>query len=118
MLSRQLRRGSATPTAWSEGRLATVWEQFDQGTQRALLRLHRAADEPRLVELGAQLDELTAPTLVIWGERDPWFPPEFAGAYGEALPNATVERVAEAGHWPWLDQPQVIDRVTNFLAGA
>lgn len=116
-LNRQLRRGVVRPDGFTDERLNTLWDEFDQGTQRALLRLHRAADEARLAELGASLGELSSPALVIWGERDPWLPVEFADAYGAALPNARVERVPDAGHWPWLDQPQVVDRVAGFLAG-
>jgi pimeloyl-ACP methyl ester carboxylesterase len=115
-VARYLRKGAVKPSAWSESRLRSVWEQFDQGTQRALLRLHRAADEPRLAELGSELGSLEAPALVIWGERDPWLAPEFADAYGAALRHAVVERVPDAGHWPWLDQPDVINRVAEFLS--
>jgi len=118
MLERQLRRGTTNPEAWSESRLAAVWEQFDQGTQRALLRLHRAADESLLAELGTGLGSLAIPTLVIWGEQDPWLAPRFADAYGARLPGAKVEHIAGAGHWPWLDQPRVIELVAQFLAGA
>jgi pimeloyl-ACP methyl ester carboxylesterase len=114
-LARQLRKGAVRPDAWSGARLNVVWEQFDQGTQRALIRLHRAADEPRLAELGSGLGSLEAPALVIWGERDPWFGPEFADAYAAALPHAVVERIPDAGHWPWLDRPQVVDRVAEFV---
>jgi pimeloyl-ACP methyl ester carboxylesterase len=116
LLTRQLRKGTVRPDALTESRLTSVWEQFDQGTQRALLRLHRAADETRLEELGAELGSIDAPALVLWGEQDPWFKPEFADAYGSRLPNATVERIPGAGHWPWLDQPFVIDLVADFLA--
>lgn len=114
-LARRLRSGSVRPDAWTEPRLRRVWDQFDQGTQRALLRLHRAAGENELEELGSQLDGLSAPTLVVWGERDPWFAPEFADAYGALLPDATVERIPKAGHWPWLDDPRVIDLVAEFI---
>ena len=41
MLTRALRRGAVSEAAWPEQRLRAVWEQFDQGTQRAILRLHR-----------------------------------------------------------------------------
>jgi pimeloyl-ACP methyl ester carboxylesterase len=116
LLSHQLRRGSTVPTAWSESRLATVWDQFDQGTQRALLRLHRAADETRLAELGGDLASLTIPALVLWGVSDPWFAPRFADAYAARLPDAKVEHIDGAGHWPWLDEPRLIDRVAEFLA--
>ncbi len=118
MLARQLRRGSAHPDAWSESELATVWEQFDQGTQRALLRLHRRVDESRLTELGADLGSLELPALIVWGERDPWFRPEFADAYAARLPHATSSRVPEAGHWPWRDDPSVTEIVAEFLAKA
>ena len=29
-----------------------------------------------------------------------------------------LELLADAGHWPWLDRPDVIDRVVDFLASA
>jgi pimeloyl-ACP methyl ester carboxylesterase len=116
MLARQLRRGTTRPDAWAPTRLKAIWEQFDQGTQRALLRLHRAAGETQLAELGAELAAVTAPALVVWGDADPWFPASFADAYAARLNGASVEHIPEAGHWPWLDQPQVIDLVAAFLS--
>lgn len=114
-LKRALRKAAVRPDAWSPARLDAIWEQFDQGTQRALLRLHRAADERELDQLGGQLERLISPALVVWGERDPWFAPKFANEYGAALPRATVERIPEAGHWPWLDQPRVVELVSEFV---
>jgi pimeloyl-ACP methyl ester carboxylesterase len=115
LLARQLRGGATHPDTWSDSRVAAAWERFDQGTQRALLRLHRSADEPRLAELGEHLGEITSPTLVLWGDADPWFPSRFADAYAARLADATVEHISDAGHWPWLDQPHVVDRVAAFL---
>jgi pimeloyl-ACP methyl ester carboxylesterase len=114
-LGRTLRRGCVRPDAWSEERIAAVWQQFDQGTQRATLRLQRSVDERGLAGAGAKLTELDQPALVVWGARDPWLAPAFADAYAARLPRASLELVADAGHWPWLDQPAVIDRVTEFL---
>jgi pimeloyl-ACP methyl ester carboxylesterase len=116
LLERHLRRGAVRREAWSEARISSIWEHFDQGTQRALLRLHRASDENRLAELGADLPSLQMPALVVWGERDPWFAPELADAYRERLPHAAVRRIPDAGHWPWLDRPEVIELVADFLA--
>jgi pimeloyl-ACP methyl ester carboxylesterase len=115
LLARGLRRGSSHPEAWTRARVATVWEQFDQGTQRAMLRLHRDADPSRLAAAGLGLEEIEAPALILWGERDPWFAPELARRYAERLPDAEVEVVEDAGHWPWLDQPEVVERVAAFL---
>lgn len=117
-LFRELRKGAVPTDAWSPERLKATWEQFDQGTQRALLRLHRAADEKRLAELGAALGSLELPVLVVWGVLDPWFDAKFADAYAAALPQAAVETLPDAGHWPWLDRSRVVELVARFLASA
>jgi pimeloyl-ACP methyl ester carboxylesterase len=116
MLARALRGASVSTSAWPDEAIASVWEQFDQGTQRAILRIQRSADERGLAEAGAGLDRLQMPALVIWGERDPWFGPALADAYASRLPNATVQRIADAGHWPWLDVPAVVDQIAAFVA--
>jgi len=116
MLARALRGASAGPDAWPEGRVRHVWEQFDQGTQRATLRLHRWADPGHLAALAGDLEALSSPTLILWGERDGWFGPELAGAWSGRVPNAALELVPDAGHWPWLDRPELIERVAGFLA--
>jgi pimeloyl-ACP methyl ester carboxylesterase len=108
LLARALRRGSVRSAAWPEPRIAAVWEQFDQGTQRAILRLHRSVQDQ-------EIPKVEVPTLVVWGEQDPWLPPAVAEAYAAQLPNSTLERVADAGHWPWLDEPELIERIALFL---
>jgi pimeloyl-ACP methyl ester carboxylesterase len=115
MLARTLRGGTVRREALPDSRVATIWGQFDQGTQRAILRLWRSADEPALAAAGAGLDALGAPALVIWGQADPWLSPGVGERYVQALGKATLHPVADAGHWPWLDQPAVIDRVARFL---
>jgi pimeloyl-ACP methyl ester carboxylesterase len=115
LLARTLRAGSATPEAWPDARVSAVWEQFDQGTQRAILRLHRSVDIPMLAASGQDLATLDQPALVLWGEQDPWLPPAFADAYAQRLPHSTVQRVAGAGHWPWLDVPALADRLADFV---
>ncbi len=104
-----LRRAMPRPLA------DAAWPHFDQGTQRAILRLYRASPEERLAEAGAHLDRLDRPALVVWGERDPFVPERFAAAYAEVLPRARAEVVPGAGHWPWHDEPDVVERVLRFL---
>jgi pimeloyl-ACP methyl ester carboxylesterase len=92
-----------------------VWRHWDQGTQRAILRLYRSAPPDVLAAAGARLGELDCPALVLWGETDQYLPTRFAHAYGDALGGETeVEVVPGAGHWPWLDEPELIDRVVAF----
>jgi pimeloyl-ACP methyl ester carboxylesterase len=116
VLRHVLRNGYADPSALSRSRFETIWAQFDQGTQRAVLRLHRSASERQLAEAGGGLETLPMPTMVVWGEHDPWFPAAFADRYGERLGNAEVWRIPDAGHWPWLDRPQTVERVAEFLS--
>jgi len=53
----------------------------------------------------------------VWGDQDPWLPSTFADAYAQRLGHATVEHVPGAGHWPWLDQPTVAERLAGFATG-
>jgi pimeloyl-ACP methyl ester carboxylesterase len=95
----------------------TVIEHFDLGTQRAILRLYRSADPEALAAAGARLSTLTCPTLVVWGDADPYIPPSFGAAFAAAIPGAQLLALPDAGHWPWLDRPDVVDTVAAFLAG-
>lgn len=106
-LARSLRRGAISPGAWTKPRIAAVWEQFDQGTQRAVLRLHRGTPESSLEPV---LASVRVPVHIVWGNRDPWLGPELADVYAARLADATVER-SDAGHWPWLDRPELVERV-------
>lgn len=56
----------------------------------------------------AKLDSVTAPTIVIMGEKDPDFknPAAEARWIGERL-NAEVVMVADAGHYPQAQQPEI-----------
>jgi pimeloyl-ACP methyl ester carboxylesterase len=96
----------------------SVIPQFDQGTQRAILKLYRSVKAGDLERAGEKLSELDCPALVVWGSQDPYVPPTFASTYANALGGkAEVALFDQAGHWPWLDQPEVIDEVAAFLTG-
>jgi haloalkane dehalogenase len=46
------------------------------------------------------------PVHIIWGMRDSAFPPALLERWREAVPEARVTRLAEAGHWPHEEQPR------------
>jgi pimeloyl-ACP methyl ester carboxylesterase len=111
-----LREASGTPGSMPDAFVETVADHFDAGTQRAILRLYRSADPDVLAAAGARLDSITAPTRIWWGEKDPYMSPDWADAYGERLPGTElVTRLAGAGHWPWYDQPELVDEIVAFL---
>jgi pimeloyl-ACP methyl ester carboxylesterase len=92
-----------------------VWNHWDKGTRDATLALYRHADPPRLAAAGTDLNKLTCSALVLWGDRDPYLPAKFGQAYADALPNASFEPIEGAGHWPWIDDTRVIDRILSFV---
>ena len=117
LLARTLRNASAHPDdAWPPERTDAAWSHFDQGTQRAILRVHRCFDPAALTSHGEHLAAITAPTLIVHGQQDPWFEPALAGAWTERLPNAQTELIAGAGHWPWLDRPETAELIVEFLS--
>lgn len=115
LLSREATAGRG---AMPERFLDEVLAHFDQGTQRAILRLYRTSPEDALAAAGERLGELRCPALVVWGDRDPYIPPSFADRFADALGGeARVRHVPDAGHWPWLDQPGLIGEIAEFLDG-
>jgi pimeloyl-ACP methyl ester carboxylesterase len=92
-----------------------AYDTFDQGTQRAILRLYRSAPPEVLAAHGERLGELRCPALVLWPERDPYIGAEFGRRYADALGGEVELEAIDAGHWPWLDRPEVVDRVAAFL---
>ena len=117
---RQLSR-QATPRRGPlpEELIGRIWDHFDHGTQRAILRVYRSSAPEDFVRAGERLGELRCPSLVMWGAADPFVPPRFAHAYAEALGGPVrLEVVEGAGHWPWVDRPECVDTVAAFLRGS
>ncbi len=117
VLRRLSRRASAGDGPMPAQFLAAVSEHFDLGTERALLRLLRSASPQLLAEAGAGLGAIDAPALVLWGAGDPWIPARFGAGYAATLGDATLEVVDDAGHWPWIDRPELAERIVAHLDG-
>jgi pimeloyl-ACP methyl ester carboxylesterase len=98
-------------------RAEVIAQRFDQGTQRAVLQLYRSAPEAAMARAGAHLGRITCPALVLWGERDRYMAPRFAQAYADALGDARARVIPGAGHWPWLQAPELVRDVSSFLSG-
>jgi pimeloyl-ACP methyl ester carboxylesterase len=92
-------------------------EQFDQGTQRAVLRILRGTTPDALAAAGRDLGTVMAPALVLWGAEDRSIPARFGAGYAATLGDAMLETVDGAGHWPWIDRPQLSQRIVEHLRG-
>jgi len=116
ILRRVSRRASAGPGPMPEAFVASVAAGFDLGTERATLALLRSASPEVLAQAGANLGAVTAPALVLWGEQDPYIPVRFGAGYAATLGDATLEIVEDAGHWPWIDRPELSTRIVEHLS--
>jgi pimeloyl-ACP methyl ester carboxylesterase len=67
-------------------------------------------------QLKRWLRRITRPTLVLWGANDGIVSPSYGRAYSALIPGARFELIAEAGHHPEIEQPEIfVDRLTAFL---
>ena len=65
--------------------------------KQAVLRLYRATDPKVCAGWEEALLQLTAcvPTLVLWGDHDPYIPRHLAGRFGAQV----VQHFPDCGHW-------------------
>jgi proline iminopeptidase len=64
-----------------------------------------------------RLDEISAPTLVIAGRDDVFFPPEHQGQLAAGIPRARLQIVERAGHVPYSERTaEVMAAVRDFIS--
>jgi pimeloyl-ACP methyl ester carboxylesterase len=56
-------------------------------------------------KLRRRLHRVTVPALLVWGKHDGVAPLEYGRAYAEAFPRGRFVPVADAGHFPHIEQP-------------
>jgi pimeloyl-ACP methyl ester carboxylesterase len=66
-------------------------------------------------KLTRRLHRIRIPTHVLWGADDRILSEAYGRAYSAAIPGATFELIARAGHYPHLEQPELFaQRVLAF----
>lgn len=70
--------------------------------------------EPDALE--TRLQDLSVPTLIIWGEKDGILDVSAAAEWADRIPHAVVEIMAGVGHAPMLEQPEeTAELVIDFI---
>lgn len=82
--------------------------------QSAFYRQIAQGDERHTDEIEPLYAQITAPTLVIWGEADPWIPAARGAELAQRIPGARLEILPTAGHLVQEDQP---DELARLLRG-
>jgi pimeloyl-ACP methyl ester carboxylesterase len=85
-----------------------MYDDYDRGTRRAVLKLYRATDLPyppaeRWYEVLAERD---IPALIVWGARDPFVKARRAEQMKRAFPSAEIVGLPSSGHFPFADDPE------------
>jgi epoxide hydrolase 4 len=97
-------------------RYIEAWSQ--PGAATGMINYYRSSVRQKHAE--AQIRPISAPTLVIWGQRDRYLDRELAEPHHDDVPNLDrVERLAGASHWVHHDEAErVTQLLTDFLAPA
>jgi epoxide hydrolase 4 len=92
-------------------RYVEAWSQ--PGASTGMINYYRSSVRTPLKQAEEQIRPISAPTLVIWGERDRYLRGDLAEPEHDDVPNlARVERLPNASHWVHHDEPE---RVTQLL---
>jgi len=85
-----------------------TFDEFVPPTRAVVLRLYRATDpenfaawEQRMVGLNCRL-----PSLVIWGDHDPYIQKRFADRFGAR----EVVHLPDCGHWVPSEEPEILSQ--------
>lgn len=86
-------------------------------TRRTVLNLERLVGYRELMdEVLERLPAMQAPTLILWGEGDPYFPPSEREYMGSLFPQARIQRIPKGGHFAQEDAPEIVtEALASFL---
>jgi pimeloyl-ACP methyl ester carboxylesterase len=116
MVRTELERGYADPLRATHS-IDKYGRPFATPDGRDVLVRHIGAlDARETAALAARLQEIRAPTSVIWGAQDPFLPSSLGRHLADAIPGATLEIVPGARHFVPEDAPrQLADALTALF---
>ena len=111
LFTRELKRSSPTLTSKY---IDDVYDRITPQMRNMVLQLYRATNPAEFVTWEQLFLDLTGrvPTMVLWGERDPYIPARFADRFGAQR----VKRFPQYGHWLPVEAPEVVaNELHDFL---
>jgi pimeloyl-ACP methyl ester carboxylesterase len=113
IFAQELNRGSGK---WiKREHIKRTWALITPRTKKEVLRLYRATDPKVFIGWENELLALIArrPTLVIWGDKDPYIP----SRYAEQFNAQKVLHLPKVGHWPPVEDPaECAEHILQFLS--
>jgi pimeloyl-ACP methyl ester carboxylesterase len=102
------RNGSFTPDEIE--RYVDAWAK--PGAITGMANYYRATRQRK--GLRGMMRRIDIPTLMIWGDRDPFFTPETLNDFSEYVPDLRIEHITDSGHFVQTDAPV---RVSELMIG-
>ncbi len=95
-------------------------EIYDITTDRSkALRIIMTSKSAVRHNLGEELHQITAPTLLIWGAQDAVTPPAVGEKFKELIQNSELHLVDKCGHAPMMERPaefnQILEKFLNKI---
>ena len=115
MFGREIRRGSGK--RMTEEHIDATWALMTSRMKKEVLRLYRATNPEDFTGWEDDFLALTAtkPTLVIWGDKDPYL----SSHYAERFNAQRVVHLPETGHWAPVEAPaECADAIMQFLSAS
>lgn len=104
-----------TETTFFDPKVATkelVDEVFNTVNDRnRAIRIIATAKSAVRHNLSDKLDQIKAPTLLIWGQQDIITPPFVGEKFNELIENSTLHLVDQCGHAPMMEHPEVFNEL-------
>ena len=104
----------ADPTKVPVSRIDQIVNMMQkEGNGEAFVKIFETFTLPDPTEL---LNNISAPTLILWGAKDATVPLEHAALFNQAIPNSEVFIFENVGHVPQEEEPQLTaNKIIEFI---
>ncbi len=112
-----LRRAFCEPSKVTPERIERYARFLDlPGARNALLETARLVVPRDSADIMGRIPEITVPTLILWGENDPFIPVASAHRLRRDIAASRLEIIRECGHIPHEEKPsETAGRILDFL---
>ncbi len=114
ILRDMLRHEPTRPGAFSEEDIGLYVQALMQpGALTAALNYYRALGRRSPLRAAREIRRIDVPTLLIWGEQDPYLGIRLTMNLERWVSDLRVERIPEASHWVQADAPERVNSLIN-----
>jgi 2-hydroxy-6-oxonona-2,4-dienedioate hydrolase len=83
---------------------------FNRQKLRKLIQIAKSAKRSNIAKT---LEQITCPTLLIWGKQDQLTPPDVAREFHARIPRSELVWLDECGHAPMMEHPETFGRAVT-----